>query len=159
MLWVTAVVSGVSKALPILPTVVLISAVIIQTNICLELYPLWEERMIKVNVKLIKDAKKMLKELNGKKNALESMKRLIACGEGGLIDRYKRAKVDVEVTEAAFSGLDYKERDILSAFYVDSEPHAAERLSEKYDCAVSTVYRMKRSAMNKFVLRMFGDGE
>lgn len=112
-----------------------------------------------MNVKLTKDAKRMLKELNGKKNALESMKRLIACGEEGLLDRYKRAKVDVEVTEAAFSGLNYRERDILNAFYVDGEPHAAERLSEKYDCAASTVYRLKRAAMSKFVLRMFGDGE
>ena len=114
---------------------------------------------VKVNVKLMKDAKRMLKELNGKKNALDSMKRLIACGEDGLLERYKRAKVDVEVTEAAFSGLDYRERDILGAFYVESEPHAAERLSKKYDCAASTVYRMKRAAMNKFVLRMYGDGE
>ncbi|MBR6808076.1 MAG: hypothetical protein IKM46_06835 [Clostridia bacterium] len=112
-----------------------------------------------MNVKLMKDAKKMLRELNGKKNALESMKRLIACGEGGLLERYKRAKVDVEVTEAAFSGLDYKERDILNSFYIEGEPHAAERLSSKYDCAASTVYRMKRAAMNKFVLRMYGDGE
>lgn len=112
-----------------------------------------------MNAKLMKDAKRMLLELNGKKNALESMKRLIACGETGLMERYKRAKVDVEVTEAAFSGLDYKERDILGAFFIDGEPHAAERLSKKYDCAASTVYRMKRAAMNKFVLRMFGDGE
>lgn len=114
---------------------------------------------IKLNVKLMKDAKRMLRELNGKKNALESMKRLIACGETELLERYKRAKVDVEVTETAFSGLDYKERDILGAFYVDGEPHAAERLSEKYDCAASTIYRMKRAAMNKFLLRLFGDGE
>ena len=114
---------------------------------------------IRLNVKLMKDAKRMLRELNGKKNALESMKRLIACGETELLERYKRAKVDVEVTETAFSGLDYKERDILGAFYVDGEPHVAERLSEKYDCAASTIYRMKRVAMNKFVLRLFGDGE
>ena len=65
---------------------------------------------IRLNVKLMKDAKRMLRELNGKKNALESMKRLIACGETELLERYKRAKVDVEVTETAFSGLDYKEK-------------------------------------------------
>lgn len=109
-----------------------------------------------MNRVLAKEAAALLTELNGRKNALESMKMKISCGEGGLAERLRRAKVDVEVTEAAFSALSYKERDILEAFYIEREPRAVDRLCEKYSCAKSTIYRLKRQAMREFVLRVFG---
>lgn len=109
-----------------------------------------------MNKMLMKEAKAMLLQLEGRKNAVDSMRLKIACGEGGLEERLRRIKTEVEVTEGAYAGLDYKGRDILSAFYIHREPQAADRLCEKYSCSKSTVYRMKNEAMREFVLRVFG---
>lgn len=112
-----------------------------------------------MNRVLHKQAAKLLSELNSRKLAVECMRAKVSCGESGLESRLKRAETDVEITENAFADLSYKQRDILSAFYVDREPDACERLSQKYCCAKSTVYRMKREAMGEFILRVFGYAE
>ena len=112
-----------------------------------------------MNTLLEKEAKEMLIQLKGRKNAVECMKRKIACGEGGLEERLRKIQTEVEVTEAAYSGLDYRNRDVLASFFIHREPEAAEKLSKKYCCCKSTVYRMRREAMREFMIMVFGYAE
>ncbi len=109
-----------------------------------------------MNKTTMRSAKRLLTELSGKKTAAQCMKKLVSSGESSLEARLKRTLADIEVTEMALGTLAERDREILSEFYVNRSEDPVDLLCKKLCCGRSTVYRMKREAMSRFVLSVFG---
>ena len=105
---------------------------------------------------MVRSAKRLLMELNGKRVAAQCMKKLVSSGEASLEARLKRTLADIEVTELALGTLSERDREILTQFYVERDDDYLDRLCGELCCGRSTVYRMKREAMDRFVLCVFG---
>lgn len=110
-----------------------------------------------MNTSLTKKSKNMLKDLKGKRCAIDCLERLSESEKTAVFEERRRALAsEVEAAEMALASLSGTQRELLNRFYIEREEGFLDGMCSERCCQKSTLYRSCRMALRAFTVAMFG---
>ncbi len=108
-----------------------------------------------------KRAASLLRNLNAYRHAIPCIKELMLASEGEaaaeLAERLRRTERTVACVESALQILTDEDRFILDKMFIHAGECPVDDLCEACICEKSSVYRMRKRALDRFTLSLYGD--